>query len=95
MCGLFERKYIQYNLCRYNLLKLPSTKTYQRGTLALFFKGSLLWNKVPDEFKKLKTLDEFGALPLGHVNFARNTFIIFTISFFYMGVLLAFISYEL
>ena len=35
MWDLFEGKYIQYNLCRNNLLKLPSTKTCKHGTQAL------------------------------------------------------------
>ena len=41
-------------------MKLPFTMLCQWDTLALCLKGSLLWNKVPNEFKNhMRVVNEF------------------------------------
>ena len=41
------------------LLKLPATNTCRNGAQAVCFKGSLLWNKIPEKCKNINTLEEF------------------------------------
>ena len=46
-----QKLLIRYNLRRNYLLKLPDTSTCRYDTQALCFKGSLLWNKIPNKYK--------------------------------------------
>ena len=58
MWNFFNLMRNRYNLCGNYLLKLPDTSTCQYGTQALRFKGSLLWNKIPNKYKNLNSLEE-------------------------------------
>ena len=59
MQEFFDLKVTLYSLRNNNLLKLPKTNTLRFGTQALCFKGSLIWNTVPNHFKNITSLDEF------------------------------------
>ena len=48
MWNFFDLKRNRYNLRSNYLLKLTDTSTCRSGTQALCFKGSLLWNKIPN-----------------------------------------------
>ena len=48
MQKFFEIKVTPYSHRNNNILRLPKTKTLQYGTEALCFKGSIIWNKVPN-----------------------------------------------
>ena len=49
----------RYNICSNYLLKLPDTSTCRYGTQALCFKRSLPWNKIPNKYNNLNSLQEF------------------------------------
>ena len=51
MQEFFDLKVTPYSLRNNNPLKLPKTNTLRFGTKALCFKGSLIWNTVPNHFK--------------------------------------------
>ena len=55
----FDLKVIPSSVRNNNLLKLPKTNTSRHGTEALCFKGSIIWNTVPNRYKNLNSLDEF------------------------------------
>ena len=59
MWDFFDLKRNRYSLRGNYLLKLPDTSTCRYGTHALCFKGSLLWNKIPNKHKNLNFLEEF------------------------------------
>ena len=59
MWNFFDLKRIRYNLRGNYLLKLLDTSTCQCGTQARCFKGSLFWNKIPNKYKNLISLEEF------------------------------------
>ena len=59
MHEFFDLKFTPYNLRNNSLLKLPKTNTSRYGTQALCFKGSIIWNTVPNQYKSLTSLDEF------------------------------------
>ena len=59
MQGFFDLKVTPYSLRNNNILRLPKTNTSQYGTEALCFKGSILWNTVPNRYKNLNSLDKF------------------------------------
>ena len=59
MQEFFDLKVTPYSLRNNNLLKLLKTNTLRFGTQALCFKGSLIWNTVPNHFKNITSLDEF------------------------------------
>ena len=54
MQEFFDLKVTPYSLRNKNLL----TNTLRFGTQALCFKGSLIWNTVPNHFKNITSLDE-------------------------------------
>ena len=56
MKDIFQQKNNYYNLRNTELLKLIPTRTTTFGTRSLSFKGSLIWNKLPNNFKKLDQL---------------------------------------
>ena len=58
MWNFFDLKRNRYNLRDDYLLKLPDTSTCRYGTQALWFKGNLLWNKIPSKYKNLNSLEE-------------------------------------
>ena len=55
----FDLKNIRYDLRSKQLLKLPETSTSRYGTLALSFKGSLIWNTVPNKIKNIDNIEDF------------------------------------
>ena len=57
MWNLFKRKDLTYNLRSGSLLKLPTAKTY--GTSSLSFRGSILWNSLPDTIKDSPCANKF------------------------------------
>ena len=56
---LFCPKQQPYNLRNQMLVTLPSAKSTKYGTNSLVFRGSLLWNILPNTFKNANTLPEF------------------------------------
>ena len=56
MKDFFDLKNTRYDLQSKQLLKLPETSTSRYGTPALCFKGSLIWNTVPNNLKTLTIL---------------------------------------
>ena len=59
MCKLFQLKNRPYNLRGQSLLKIPIVKTLTHGTNSLFFKASILWNLLPNEYKKAQSVSQF------------------------------------
>ena len=59
MPEFFDLKLTPYSLRNHNLLRLPKTNTSQDGTKALCFKGSIIWNTVPNRYKRLNFFDKF------------------------------------
>ena len=55
----FNKKVLPYSLRVNNLLQLPSTRTKKYGSESLSLRGSIIWNKLPDQYKAAKTDDEF------------------------------------
>ena len=52
MWEIFKIKTTPYNLRIGKLTKLPKTKTKCYGINAFIFRGSILWNSVPNEIKE-------------------------------------------
>ena len=52
MKDFFDLKNTRFDLRSKQLLKLPETSPSRYGTQALCFKGSLIWNRVPNKSKK-------------------------------------------
>ena len=48
-----------YKLRSKQLLKLPETITSRYGKQVLCFKGSLIWNMVPNKFKNIGNIEDF------------------------------------
>ena len=59
MQEFFDLKVSPYSLRNKNMLRLPKTNTWRYGTEALYFKGSIIWNTVPNRYKNLNSLDKF------------------------------------
>ena len=59
MQEFFDLKVTPYSLRINNILRLPKTNTSRYGTEALCFKGSIIWNIVPNQYKNLNSLDKF------------------------------------
>ena len=59
MQEFFDLKVTPYSLQNNNLLRLPETYTSRYGTEAPCFKGSIIWNTVPNRYKILNSLDKF------------------------------------
>ena len=55
----FDLKNTRYDLRSMQLLKLPETSTFRYGTQALCFKGSLIWNTIPNKFKNIDNIEDF------------------------------------
>ena len=55
----FNKKVLPYNLRINNLLQLPNTRTKKYGNESLSFRGSIIWNQLPDQYKAAKTDNEF------------------------------------
>ena len=61
MWNIFNKKYIPYSLRTSNLLTLPTTNTKKYGTNSIVFKGSMLWNSLPDSYKNEINIVKFKA----------------------------------
>ena len=59
MWEMFKRKTNRYSLRTSNTLKLPPNNNTRHGTNSLVFRGSVLWNLLPDELKSVKTSRQF------------------------------------
>ena len=55
----FDLKNTRYDLRSKQLLKLPETSTSRYGTQVLCFKGSLIWNTIPNKFKNIDNIEYF------------------------------------
>ncbi len=55
----FNRKMLPYNLRINDLLQLPKTRTNKYGNESLSYRGSMVWNRLPDQYKAAKSDDEF------------------------------------
>ena len=59
MQTLFRAKSVRYTLRNQNLLSLPSAKSSRFGTQSFLFRGSLIWNTLPDSVKSQPSVDTF------------------------------------
>ena len=59
MKDFFDLKNTRYDLQSKQLLKLPETITSRYGTQALCFKGSLIWNTIPNKFRNIDSIEDF------------------------------------
>ena len=56
---LFQRREVRYNLRIKNTVLLPSTSTVAFGMNSICFRGSILWNSIPDVIKSSETVPFF------------------------------------
>ena len=59
MWDLFQIKTSKYNLRAVNTLKLITPKTNKYGLNSIVFRGSFLWNYIPNELKRSLSLSDF------------------------------------
>ena len=59
MWNMFHEKSIQYNLRSKNLLMLPQPNTIKYGNDSIVFRGSILWNYLPNEIKSQASVCTF------------------------------------
>ena len=59
MQGFFDLKVTPYSLRNNNMPRLPKTNTSRYGMEARCFKGSIIWNTVPNRYKDLNSFDKF------------------------------------
>ena len=59
MWEMFQMKNIPYKLLISSLLVLPQISSSNYGINSIIFRGSLLWNSVPDYTKSSSTLAKF------------------------------------
>ena len=59
MQDIFKVKESSYNLRAISSLVLPKCKSIKYGVNSTVFKGSLLWNSLPNEYKQAENLDIF------------------------------------
>ena len=57
--GVLQQKVLPYSLRINNFLQLPNTRTKKYGNESLSFRGSIIWNQLPDQCKAAKTDNEF------------------------------------
>ena len=57
--NMFHEKSIQYNLRSKNLLTLPQTNTIKYGSDSIVFRGSILWNYLPNEIESKTSVCSF------------------------------------
>ena len=55
----FYKKVLPYSLRLNNLLQLPNTRTKRYGNESLSFRGSIIRNQLPDQYKVAETDNEF------------------------------------
>ena len=59
MWKLFEKKVTKYSLKSIDTLRLKSTNTMKFGLNSIIFRGSILWNSIPNDIKMSSNLSEF------------------------------------
>ena len=59
MKDFFDLKNTRYDLRSKQLLKLPEIRIYRYGTQALCFKGTLIWNVIPNKYKNIDKIENF------------------------------------
>ena len=59
MQSLFQVKILRYSLRNCNLTLIPSARSSRYGTQSFLFRGSLLWNTLPDSAKSKPSLNSF------------------------------------
>ena len=59
MQTLFVAKSVRYSLRNQNLLSLPPARSSRFGTQSFLFRGSLLWNTLPDSVKSKPSVETF------------------------------------
>ena len=59
MWDKFKRRETTYDLRVKDLLELPNTKTTSYGINSILFRGSILWNSIPDVVKKNQSIASF------------------------------------
>ena len=55
----FKRKPVNYNLRVKDLVQLSETRTLRYGNDSLTFRGSILWNALPDTIKSANSVSQF------------------------------------
>ena len=53
------QEFFDLKVTPYKILRLLKTNTSRYGTEVLCFKGSIIWNAVPNRYKNLNFLDKF------------------------------------
>ena len=53
------RKDLTHDLRAKDLLKLPKARTALNGLYSIIFRGSILWNGIPDEIKSSHSIASF------------------------------------
>ena len=56
---LFNRKVLPHNLRIKDLLQIPKKRTNKYGNEYLSFMGSIVWNRLPDQYKAATSDNEF------------------------------------
>ena len=59
MWELFERKEVNYNLRNKDLLRIPKFQTITYGANSISYRGSYLWNSMPDVVKSCERVLSF------------------------------------
>ena len=59
LANLFTQKPIRYGLRTSNLLILPNSNTLTYGLKSIVYRGSMIWNNLPDQVKISKDLVQF------------------------------------
>ena len=59
MQQIFLTKKIKFNLRNKVLMSLPTANSQRFGTQSFVFRGSLLWNQIPESSKVEKSIDSF------------------------------------
>jgi hypothetical protein len=66
MQNLFQIKTVSYSLRNQQLLSLPPARSQRFGTQSFLFRGSFLWNLIPDKIKLQVSIDRFKTLLKEH-----------------------------
>ena len=59
MQKIYSTKKIKYNLRNKVLMSIPEANTQRFGTQSFLFRGSLLWNQIPEKTKLEPSLNTF------------------------------------
>ena len=59
LMDFFKRKPVKYNVRVKDLVQLPYTRTLRYGNDSLAFRGSILWNTLPDKIESANSISQF------------------------------------